>query len=100
MKKLLAYTASLSLALSVNFALPAAAYAANGNNDNSSECKTLASALAISQGNCVSALNGNANANELCHFWEGPNGPALFGAPYPFGSFGECVSNINGILHQ
>jgi hypothetical protein len=95
MKKLVTFATAISLVSSFNFVLPTAANASNGNNNNAAICQAIASTYAINVGNCIQFLNNNPNANAYCHYWQGPYGTAAFGIPYPFSTFGECVSFAN-----
>jgi hypothetical protein len=112
MKKLVAFTAALSLASSV-FVLPTAASAApnlpgNPNNGIAAYCSSAqgAVALGISQGNCVQLISYflatggglTPNANAFCHFWQS-NAPAYL-PPFNFTSFGQCTSATNAFFHS
>ena len=107
MKKLLASAAALSLAASMNCALPTIASAdTSTSNSPAGVCQAgLAAFLGVSQGNCIqivagSSSDGVTNANALCNLWQGPLGVAIFGIPYPFATMGQCTSAINAFFHS
>ncbi|HEX7759783.1 MAG TPA: hypothetical protein VF459_09790 [Caulobacteraceae bacterium] len=98
MNKLLAFAAALSIASPIAFAFPSVAAAdttGTGNSANAAICQQVASYYGLSQGNCVAYLNGNVNANTVCHVLQSVY-PAYFAATYS--SFGACVADYNSLL--
>jgi hypothetical protein len=106
MKKFVALAAAMSLAAASNVVLPTTASADTGFGPTISQaCQVYFDAfLGVSQGNCVQLLDGavgeggTTNANAICHYWQGPQGAAFFGRPYPFASFGQCTSFFNALF--
>jgi hypothetical protein len=109
MKKLVAFTAALSLASSV-FVLPTVASAAPNipgvpNNGIAAYCSGGGAALlGVSQGNCVQIVSYflvtgglTPNANAFCNYWQAHQDVL---GPFNFPSFGACASAINAFFHS